>query len=636
MILSLPFFISSWILGLAVLEVFQIILLTSIRNIFGLVIGFIINTLLIFFLSLFSGLTITVVITILFLTFIPSLLYLIKRATLPTIIEFLPNFKKNKHVYFGLTLISLIIVLIFSKSIFVDSSGIVAGNRLVWIDWPVHIALISSFVYGNNFPPQNPLYSGPVLTYPFFSDFFSSILQVLGANLKFSLAAPGIIFGILSVLLIFYFGLLVTGKKNIALLGTFVGIFWGGLGFLYLIQDVINSSSPINTLLFPPHEYTFYAEKNLWFFSFIYSELLPQRGFLFGLPMFFTSLMLLIFALNRNKKNYFILSAIVAGLMPFFHLHSLISLVIFDVSFITVTLINSFLEKGPEFAKKYLTNIGIYFVLPFILITSIQLPFFLSTNITQSIGFNFGWMKNQENLFLFWFKNTGLFLPLFLITIFAVKTNKIAKHISIAAVPLFIIPNILRFAAWPYDNLKIFTYWYFISAFFVAIALERIYQKNTYGKILAALLTVTLTLSGLIEVTRILNVGKNQIPLWTKKDSNLAQVIIEKTEPQSIILTAAVHDHPVSALSGRKLIIGFPGNAWTWGFSDWQQRESDVRIALKGDPVNTPNILKKYSVDYVLISGRERNFEPQTNENYFTENLTFIAGGEDYKLYKVR
>ena len=126
---------------------------------------------------------------------------------------------------------------------------------------------------------------------------------------------------------------------------------------------------------------------------------------------------------------------------------------------------------------------------------------------------------------------------------------------------------------------------------------------------------------------------KTKINLWSRNDIELADVIIAKTEPRSLILTAAIHDHPVTALAGRKIIIGFPGNAWSWGLADWSQRETDVHTMFKGGP---SFLFNKYKVDYVLISPRERNFEPRLNEDYFAKNFTFVSGGPDYKLYKIR
>src|SRR5262249_44894832 len=42
------------------------------------------------------------------------------------------------------------------------------GNNLG--DLPFHLQVISSFVHGHNFPPEDPTYAGARFTYPFISD----------------------------------------------------------------------------------------------------------------------------------------------------------------------------------------------------------------------------------------------------------------------------------------------------------------------------------------------------------------------------------------------------------------------------------------------------------------------------------
>jgi len=632
---SILFLVPSLVVGLAILELAQILLPSLARVIFALVLGLIFNTLIIFIASLFLKFSIINTLLLIFLISVPSLIYLIRKSSFPSFFEEV-EIKKNWYPVLGFSFISIFIILIFTQSIFVSTNGIITGNRLVWTDWPVHIAIVSSFLEGENFPPQNPLYAGPLISYPFFSDFLSSIFQILGANLKTSLILPAIALSLSAMYLIYFFGLLITEKKKSAITGLFIGIFWGGLGFVYFISDLASSPNFAETLKFPPYEYTFYQAKNLWFFSFLYAELLAQRAFLFGLPMFFIALIILILGLARRKKLYLFLAGLIVAIMPFFHMHSYISLLLFCAIFFPINLAITFKQDGIIKTAKQLKDIILYFFLPIIGLGLIQLPVILSINLNQTIGFNWGWMKNQENFFLFWFKNTGFFWPLWIFAILKIKMNPLAKNIAIASTILFILPNVFRFAPWAYDNLKIMTYWYLLSAPLVGAAIVTIYQKGIFGKLLATALFISLIASGVIEDARILNTQKTQISLWSKKDFELANSIIKNTEPRSIILTAAIHDHPATALAGRKIIIGFPGNAWSWGYSDWQKREQDVREIFQGNPITAPILLEKYQVDYVLISPRERVFEPRINENYFLQKLEQVTKGPDYRIFKVK
>lgn len=635
MLLSILFFFTSFVTGLAIHETSKLNLKSTFKYPFSLIIGTALTTVVIFIVSLFFGMNLQVIIlsTIIILIFTVFSL----RHNLDAIPGKWEVFSKtNALAIASLLILSTVIVLLFSKSIFQSESTITAGNRLVWTDWPIHFAITNAFVKGNNFPPQNPQFAGENLAYPFLADFLSGILIILGASLSFSYILPGIILAIASMSLLYYLGIILTSNKNVTAVGILIAVFWGGLGFIYLIQDIQSSGSLLSTLIYPAHEYTFYQEKNLWFFSFLYSEILPQRSFLFGLPLFLISFILMILGLNKTKKRYVLFSGLLIGIMPFFHTHSYISILMLSSVYLPLFLVNKLKDKGFKIFKENLAIIILFLVLPITGFALIQLPLFSSLDTKQTIGLNWGWMKGSENFIIFWFKNTGFFWPLWVLAIFKAKVSSEYKSIAIASIILFVLPNIFRFASWPYDNLKIFTYWYLIGAFLVASSLYFIAKKGIVGKVFAFSLFVSLVLSGIIEVSRVVLSDQAKIVIWSQEDIYLASVIENNTEPDAIILTAPVHNHPVSALAGRKVVIGFPGNAWSWGYSSWQSREADVRKMMQAPPYSVQDLMNKYNIDYVLISPWEKNYEPNLNYDYFQENYQLIIGNENFNLFRIQ
>ena len=98
---------------------------------------------------------------------------------------------------------SVYLIKLFSQMLVVKPDGIWAGGSNVWGDWAGHIGYISNWLYGANWPPQNPWYSGIRLAYPFLFDFTSAILVKLGLSLSWSLPLPVIIFGVILIVLLF-------------------------------------------------------------------------------------------------------------------------------------------------------------------------------------------------------------------------------------------------------------------------------------------------------------------------------------------------------------------------------------------------------------------------------------------------
>ena len=47
------------------------------------------------------------------------------------------------------------------------------------------------------------------------------------------------------------------------------------------------------------------------------------------------------------------------------------------------------------------------------------------------------------------------------------------------------------------------------------------------------------------------------------------------------------------------------------------------------------NLWKKYGVNYIIISDRERWFEPNLDEQYIAQNTKLVLEKEDTKVYKI-
>src|SRR3990167_7999017 len=104
----------------------------------------------------------------------------------------------EKEWLFWLTVIGwgVFLVKLFSQMLVIDSEGIWAGGSNVWGDWAGHMGYIANWLYGSNWPPQNPWYAGIRLSYPFLFDFTSAILVKLGVSLPWSFQLPGIVFSL--------------------------------------------------------------------------------------------------------------------------------------------------------------------------------------------------------------------------------------------------------------------------------------------------------------------------------------------------------------------------------------------------------------------------------------------------------
>ncbi|HYX41665.1 MAG TPA: hypothetical protein VE821_08210, partial [Pyrinomonadaceae bacterium] len=121
----------------------------------------------------------------------------------------------------------------------------------------------------------------------------------------------------------------------------------------------------------------------------------------------------------------------------------------------------------------------------------------------------FGWDRGQQNVLWFWFKNTGLFIPL-LVAALAWRERVVPKRLLLFYLPFtlcFIISNVAKVSPYIWDNIKVLFYWYIASTPLVALLLVRLWHmrdvtrnKNKlialWPRVAAVLLFMSLTLAG--------------------------------------------------------------------------------------------------------------------------------------------
>jgi hypothetical protein len=488
------------------------------------------------------------------------------------------------HRMFIFTLVawSIYLIKLFSQMLVVKPDGIWAGGSNVWGDWAGHIGYISNWLHGANWPPQNPWYAGIRLAYPFLFDYTSAILAKLGLSLSWSLQLPGIVFGIILIVLLFKLSQRLTKSAVVGAISVAIFMLSGGLGFYY-----INSKN-----LEATHNY----EANIQLVNFVISEMVPQRGILLGLTAALAIFILL-------DQGYFLLAGVTAGMIPFFHAHTY--LVVMAVS-------------GVYFLYKPKRQ-WFWFFVPSIVLALPQYLYF-SIQTSNFIKLNLGWAAHvqKDNWLWFWFKNIGLLLLLIpTALILALKKDKKIFFLYLPFLIIFIACNIWIFQPWENDNTKFLRYWYLASSILAGWFLVRI------PKPIAMLILASLLISGSIDASSWLNFEKNKLQMWSQADMTSAETIKTQTPKDSIFLTKDNHNHWVVDLAGRKIVMGFRGWLWSWGIN-YSEREKDVVDMFMGDTSK----FSKYNISYVIL-------EPDQPDYYSGRYPSFrVANGQ--KIFDVR
>jgi len=561
--------------------------------------------------------------------------------------------------------VAIVMWLVFDRALLEKPDGLYTGVLNNYGDLPFHISVITRFAFGQNYPPEDPTFSGVRFTYPFLTDFVSAVFVRCGASLRNSLFIENWIIGVALVGVLHRFGLRLLRNHTAAILVPVLVILNGGLGWAMLFGDVNKSDAGVfHVLMNIQHSYTILPDVTQgWRWgNAVTSLLVPQRGFLLGIPLaviVFTQWWdamkgedakgkeqgakskgqrakgnaspedsrtpdktSLPFALSSLPVRRMIAAGFIAGLLPLVHAHSFIATM--GVGGV-LALIN---------IKKWRKWLAFFVVASVIAIPQLLWSTHGSAVSTKAfIGWDFGWGHGDENVVWFWLKNTGAFIPL-LVAALLWKTDKylIPRRLLLFYLPFtlcFIVPNLIKFAPWIWDNIKILFYWWIASAPIVALLLARLWEGSILHRTAAGALLVVLTLAGGLDVFALLT-RQGEYQEFDRDGVAFAETIKQQIPPRAMILHAPIHNTPIF-LTGRRSLMGYPGHIWTHGI-DSGPREADIKRIYAGSP-NAPALLAKYGVDYVVVDPQERSVMP-VNDAFFSRYHEVTTVGE-YHLYKV-
>ena len=545
---------------------------------------------------------------------------------------------------------AIVMWLVFDRALLEKPQGLYTGVLNNYGDLPFHISVITRFAYGQNFPPEDPTFAGARFTYPFLTDFVSAMFVRAGASLRNSMFIENWIVGVALVGVLHRFGLQLLRNRTAAILTPVLVILNGGFGWWMLFSDVNKTDAGVFQILrHIQHSYTILPDVTQgWRWgNAVTSLFVPQRGFLLGIPLaviVFTqwwaamkmkSVPPALAGGSKKRPNppanaggtdlisrRMLAAGFVAGLLPLIHAHSFIA--VMGVGAL-LALIN---------VRRWRDWLGFFVVASVIAGPQLLWSTHGSAVSTRAfIGWEFGWGHGDENVVWFWIKNTGVFIPLLILALLW-KTDKylVSRKLLYFYLPFtlcFIVPNMIKFAPWIWDNVKILFYWWIASAPIVALLLARLWNGDLWHRVIAGCLFVVLTLAGALDVYALVT-KQGEFEEFDRDGVVFADMIKQQTPPKATILHAPIHNTPIF-LTGRRSLMGYPGHIWTHGI-DSGSREADIKKIYEG-AADAPGLLAKYGVDYVVVDPQERSVM-QVNDEFFGRYKEVVTVGE-YHLYKV-
>lgn len=619
---ALLFFASTLFFGYALLRLLPLKVSRTEQAALSVVFGILASSWVLFLVGWRINLPVAMVVTIaiqvlaiLSCKFLPLRLTTTKAVLLSPVWQFATQFASALVVLFLLYLCYTHTLQIFPDGWY--SSG------YTWSDTPLHMSLISGVAYRHTFDFQLPVYYTAKLSYPFLIDVYSGALLRVGGVWQLALFLPtaALLLSLVQLMLSVSYRLLGSIRAAWMHLALFIfsGSFWGMIlffqdlpkyGFLaYQLKDYSNLED----------------QEHLFFANIVTSHLFPQRGFLFGFVIALAVLFFLHQAWQKAQVPIFVALGILVGLLPFAHVYTF---------FIMVGLLGSLtlhdVWKRRNLRSPWLLAFGIA-----LLLSAPQMWWQFSSAYHANFGRWFlGWARGQgESALVFWLRNWGL-LFLFLFGNFWVllrnlRENKLVWHIYLISVLIFLAVNVRIFQPNVFDNMKFLVYGFWGVTLVTSYALAR-WSRHRWGAFVAILILVASCFTGVLTLARESGLRYQE---FSSEELTFAEDFRQLVPPDAHLLTSSRHNHPVPALTGREILMGYPGWLWSYGI-DVSQTLADTGVIFAGQPQATP-LLHHYGVTHVVFNSTEIS-ELGINLPYFQKNHDLIYTKNGWFIFAVR
>lgn len=486
-----------------------------------------------------------------------------------------------------------------------------------WGDAALHLAIIQRLRTADPFTLEHPVLAGHLLPYPFLVDFLSAIYLKLGAPLLFAYHLPAVVLVAAVVVLLVYFYRWLIPQRGLAVLLVGLALFGAGLGWVVLGRDlglawrVGGIPAVVATLGDLPHQYThldtrtsgkppgFETPENIVWIVPAISFLTHQRSFPLGLAM---GLMILLGAMRYGETLIFPRYGLIAGLLPLAHGHTLLALAIVFfgvllvrwrwwrrlVAFAAVTALVA--TPSLWYLRQALTTGG---------------------TATAVLGWWWGWMTcaHQQHWFAcdvpaapgtdtsvlwFWIKNFGLvFVAWAMVLAYRLVTARRPRTAAGSAptstwpllVPsllLFVLPNLVRFQPWEFDNNKVLFWWWLLALGVIGQGLAAI-RWPAWRRGVVAVVAVSVLLAGVTDVWSQLGHWRTyHYPYVGQSELEAAAWIRANLPPNARVVGAPTPNHFVPLLTGRPLALGYEGWLLSEGL-DVTRRRRTIDALVRGD-----------------------------------------------------
>lgn len=546
---------------------------------------------------------------------------------------YIQRYRKNKRIFtdkglvedkqlFWKELIFFSVLFVFLTWIifyvFYIKDGILYSGFTVFGDYAPHTAMMRSFSLQNNFPTQYPHFGGQDVKYHFMFQFLVGNLEFLGLRLDIAYNAASILALLGFLMLLYSIARRVVGSGKAGVLTVLFFFFRSALTFFQFLWEHLRAGNLLQVLQENTSfiGYTTNEDWGLWNFN-VY---LNQRHLAFGLLIVALAVWMyldwaeqgcrhkekgLVWFRNRifSKdawKCRYVENALAAGLLigmtSFWNGAAVIGGLLILMGFAVCS------DGKLDYLITAVTAVGF---------SVLQTRLFMKGSSVEA-AFQWGFIaedKSAAGVLWYLIQMSGIFFVGALILFFFYK-----KRLQRAVLVSCLFPLVFAFCFSLTPDITVNHKYIMISYAFLAMfwagAVCPLFRKKWQGRILAAVLTVCLTITGIYDFVIIVRDNGPGHRVTVNTNSSLTDWLAQNLDSRDLILTPEYSISEVT-MAGVMMYLGWPYYAWSAGYDTYDRAEKAKEIYTSQEPERVKSLVRQEGITYILFE-EGMTFEGET------------------------
>ena len=505
------------------------------------------------------------------------------------------------------TILALFLIWIMFYVFFIRDRVLYSGFT-VYGDYAPHTAMMRSFSLGNNFPTQYPHFGGEDVKYHFMFQFLVGNLEFLGLRLDVAYNLVSVLALLGFLMLLYSLAKRITGSGKTGILTVVFFFFRSALTFFRFVWEHVQAGDLLSTLRDNTEfiGYTVNENWGLWNFN-VY---LNQRHLAFGLLIISLVIWMyldwveagcgheekgLLWIRNRcltweawkcRSVERALAAGLLIGLTAFWNGAAVIGGLLILMGFAV------FSDGKLDYLITALVSV---------LFSVLQSKIFIWGSAVET-SFQWGFIVEDKSLGgILWYllQMSGIF---FLGAVFLIFVQKKRSQKAVLISCLF--PLIFAFCISLTPDFTVNHKYIMISYAFLAIfwaeAVTSLMRKKIPVKILAVVLCISLTITGVYDMWIIFRNNGPGHRVSVNLDSELTEWLAENLDHKDLILTPEYSISEVT-MSGVMMYLGWPYYAWSAGYDTYGRAEKAREIYTSQDKETVRRLVQQEKITYILF-----------------------------------